>query len=310
MPLWTTLVALLLSPALAAEAPPGRLKARVVVWDIGFRPPTQEAWISRLEGEVRDALGAGVDVLLFPELIGWGLAPYHKEEAGRPAEHVTRAWQGEVLPRLGRLLAGSRTLVALGSYPHLEPGWKEAFNRASVWHSGAWRSVDKLDPTQGETLEDPPIRAGGALPLFAFRGGTAAVAVCYSVEKPELAARLKAEGVQLLLAPSATEDELGAARVLRSASARAVELGAAVLVAPLAGEVDGWKNLGSAALYLPAQKGVGAGVQERPRRSRGIHREDFTIPWTALLGLRTQGEKPETRPFLAPSPEFRLERVD
>jgi hypothetical protein len=87
-----------------------------------------------------------------------------------------------------------------------------------------------------------------------------------------------------------------------------VELGAAVLVAPLVGQLDDWKTVGSAALYLPAQKGIDHRSQESVRRTSGIARDDFVIPWQAILDLRRQPTgKPETRPFLAEYP-FRIER--
>lgn len=294
----------LLLPLAAAE-PPKTLKARAVLWDVAYKPASQAAWIARLEEEVEGALKDGVDVLAFSELFAWGLAPY-KPIGDPPGVHITRTWTKTVLPRLARRLKGREVLVVLGSYPHQEPGWRHAFNRAPVWHGGRWRFADKLDPTQQELLEDPPIRAGSVLPLFPFKGGLAAALICYSVEKPEVALALKKKGVNLLVVPSATPDEHGVGRILRTASARAVELGAAVLVAPLTGEIEGWPNTGSAALYLPEQKGVEAAVQEGERRSRGIHRQDFDIPWAWLLSLRTQKDPPEVRPFLAPTPAFTL----
>ena len=70
-----------------------------------------------------------------------------------------------------------------------------------------------------------------------------------------------------------------------------------------------WKNCGSAALYLPAQKGIDHRPWESVRRKDGIAHDDFVIPWKALLDLRNQpGPKPETRPFLARDVPFRTER--
>jgi predicted amidohydrolase len=285
----------------------GWLKARLISWDVGFHPATEGEWIERVAAEVRAAASAGVDVLVFPEWFTAGLGPY-APEGERQAEFITRQARGALLPAV-REAAGRRMLVALGTYWHQEAGWGHAFNRAPVLVEGAWHFVDKLHPTPGELLEEPPIRPGEALPVFRFRGGVAAVVICFSLEMPEVAAALKREGVQLVLGPSATEDEEGVARVPRTSSARAVELGAAVLVAPLVGRQGDWKNRGSAALYLPAQKGIDHRPQEGPRRERGIAHDDFTIPWRALLGLRRQDEKkPETRPFLAPGGAFRTER--
>lgn len=278
------------------------------MWDIAYKPASQAAWIARLEEEVDAALKDGTDILVFSELFAWGLAPY--KPVGDPVGvHITRTWSKTVLPKIAKRLKGKDVLVVLGSYPHQEPGWKHAFNRAAVWHNGSWRFADKLDPTQQEAVEDPPIKPGSVLPLFPFKGGLAGALICYSVEKPEVALALKKEGVNLLLVPSATSDERGVGRILRTASARAVELGAAVVVAPLTGEISAWPNTGSAALYLPDQKGVVGAEQVGERRSSGIHRQDFDIPWRWLLSLRAQkAGTPEVRPFLAATPAFTIKK--
>jgi predicted amidohydrolase len=236
---------------------PEKLKARVVSWDVGFHPPTEKEWIARVSREVADAAVTGIDVLVFPELFAAGLGPY-APNGEQVAEFVTRRMNDAVLPAVKREVAGRCMLVSLGSYWHREPGWNYALNRAPVLNNGTWHFADKLHPTPGELGGDlpPTIKPGGILPLFPFRGGTASVVICFSLEMPEISAALKKEGVQLVLGPSATEDEDGVARVLRASSARAVELGAAVIVAPLLGAQGEWKNLGSAALYLPAQKGI------------------------------------------------------
>ncbi len=292
------------SPALAAYS--DTHSARAISWNIGFKPATEALWVARVSSEVAAASADGVDVHIFPELSAWGLAPYApKDEA--PLEFIRQRVREELLPAAAAA-ARPDMLVVLGSYPHPEPGLKTAFNRAAVLLDGAWRFVDKLDPTPGELSEEPPIKPGYQLPVFSFRGGRAAVVVCFSLEKPEVAAALKKAGVELVLAPSSTEDEDGVARVLRAASGSAVELGAAVIVAPLVGALQDWKNEGSAAMYLPAQKGIDHKPQQSPLRQDGISHDDFTIPWRALLALRQQPEgRPETRPFLAPTGPFTLE---
>ncbi len=301
------LLALAAAPAFAAApvAPPEILLARVVGWDVGWKPKTSKEWVDRVVDEVRHAAKEGADILVFPELFAWGLGPYAPKDS-KPAEFITSLMTSDVLARVADA-AKPGMLVALGSYPHQAPGSPDALNRAPALINGQWRFIDKLDPTPAELNEDPPIKPGYALPIFRFRGGLAAVVVCFSLEKPEIALALKRRGVQLVLGPSATADEDGVARVLRSASARAVELGAAVLVAPLLGEQDGWKNTGSSALYLPAQKGIDHAPRESARRSSGFSRDDYRIPWSRLLELRTQPAKPETRPFLAPTGHFQVE---
>jgi predicted amidohydrolase len=288
---------------------PEKLRARVVSWDIGFKPPSEKEWIACVSKEVGAAAAAEIDVLVFPELFAAGLGPYAPKGKDE-AEFVTRRMNDAVLPAV-KEAAKRSMLVALGTYWYQESGWKYAFNRAPVLIDGSWFFADKLHPTPGELIGNPPpvIKPGNVLPLFRFRGGTASVVICFSLEMPEVSAALKKEGVQLVLGPSATEDEDGVARVLRASSARAVELGAAVLVAPLVGAQGEWKNSGSAALYLPAQKGIDHRPQENVRRKDGIAHDDLVIPWKALIDLRQQADpKPETRPFLTPAAPFHAER--
>ncbi|MDY3563548.1 hypothetical protein R5W23_005162 [Gemmata sp. JC673] len=289
----------------AVDAPlAGGLKARVVSWDIGLGFASEVDWIARVVRETREASADGVDVLVFPELFVSGLLAHAPDEC--PHEWCTRRVNEVLLPAV-QAAAGTEMLVCLGSYAHQDVNVTHALNRSPVLLNGTWHFADKIHPTQGERIEDPPIRPGEVLPVFEFRGGRVAVVVCFTLEMPDVSAALKKEGVQLLLAPTATADEDGVARILRTASGRAVELGAAVLVAPLVGERDGWKNVGSAAFYLPAQAGIDHRPRESPRRTAGIARDDFNIPWQQLLGLRKQGVKPETRPFLVEQP-FRIER--
>lgn len=291
----------------ATEPPlPGTLRARAVSWDVGWKPEAATDWMARAVGEVRDARRDGIDVLVFPELFAWGLAPYAPKDT-RPASFITHAVLSELLPSVGDA-AGPEMLVVLGSYPHELAGWDHAFNRSPVLVDGRWRFVDKLDPTPGEREEDPPIRPGHVLPLFRHRGGRVAVVICFSLEMPDVAVALKRHGVQMVLAPSSTENEAAVDRIQRTASARAVELGAAVLVAPLLGEQAGWRNTGAAALYLPAQRGIEPAPRPGVRRSAGFARDDFSVPWKKLLELRTPpaGDR-EPRPFLAPSPPFEVE---
>jgi predicted amidohydrolase len=296
-------------PAATEPPPPQTLRVRAVSWDVGWQPQAAADWMARALGEVRDARRDGVDVLVLPELFAWGLAPYASKDTP-PAPFITHAVLSELLPAV-RAAAGPGMLVVLGSYPHQLPGWDHAFNRSPVLVEGRWRFVDKLDPTPGEREEDPPIRPGHVLPLVRYRGGRVAVVICFSLEMPEVAAALKGHGVQMVLAPSATEDEDAVARVLRTASARAVELGAAVLVAPLLGQQAGWRNTGSAALYLPAQRGIEPAPGPSGRRSSGFARDDFSIPWKKLLELRSPpADEVEPRPFLAPSPPFEVELED
>ncbi|HVE14901.1 MAG TPA: nitrilase-related carbon-nitrogen hydrolase, partial [Elusimicrobiota bacterium] len=237
----------------------------------------------------------------------WGLAPYQPAGTGPAPAFITRTWRESVLPAVGKVLAGRGVLAVLGTYPHQDSGADHVLNRASIWRDEGWSFADKLDPTPAEIADTPPVRPGEVLSVFPFLGGKAAVLVCFSSEMPEVAARLKAEGVQLVLIPSDTEDEAGARRILRSASARAVELGAAVLVSPLTGRQGDWSSVGSSALFLPSQKGIADPERVGPRWSSGIRRADYGIPWAGILSLRARPPRDvEARPFLSPASPFQV----
>jgi len=104
-------------------------------------------------------------------LFAWGLAPYAPKDE-KLVEFITRTMTTVVLPRVEKA-AKPGMLVVLGSYPHQTRGEAGAYNRAATLIGGHWCFSDKLDPTQGEMKENPPIRPGRALPVFYFRGGSA-----------------------------------------------------------------------------------------------------------------------------------------
>ena len=259
-------------PAWAAAA--DVLTVRAVGWDSSWKPATEKEWSARVVAAVASAAKDGVDIIVFPEQFSQGRS------------------LDDILPAV-KDAAGADRLVVLGNSPHREPGWDYVVSRAYILSGGAWQVMDKLDPTPNERAQKPPVKPGLRLPLFRFRGGVAAALPAFSIEKPEIAASLKKRGVQLVLVSAPAEDEEGMARVARAASARAVELGAAVVVAPLSSEPP--------SLHLPAQKGFSL----KPSAPMG---RDFRLPWKKLLDLRSGSEaQGEVRPFLDPAPYYQIE---
>lgn len=256
-----------------APAAPETLTVRAVSWDAAWKPATEKEWLARVVAEVASAAKDGADVIVFPESFS----------AGRTLESAL----GPV-----RDAAGSDRLVVLGNAPHSEAGWDYSVSRAYILVGGSWQNMDKLDPTPAERARKPAVKPGMRLPLFRFRGGVVAALPAYSLEKPEIAASLKKRAVQLVLVSAPAEDAEGSARLSRSAAARAVELGAAVVVAPLVPA--------SPASYLPAQKGFDLGAPASAGR-------DFRLPWKKLLDLRAKPDAAEPRPFLDPSPYYQIE---
>lgn len=254
-----------LPPVSARAEIPETLIVRAVSWDRSLKSATDKDWSARVLAEISAAAKAGADAVVFPE----GFSE------GRDVPGVLDA---------AKAAAGEDRLVVLGYAPHRNPGEDFASGRAYILSGGTWQIMDKLDPTPAERAAKTPLKPGVRLPLFRFRGGTVSVLSASSMAKPEIAASLKKRGVQLALVAAPSEDEEGAARLSRCAAARAVELGAAVVIAP--------PSPAAPALHLPAQKGFGL----KPQAPAG---RDFRIPWKKLLDLRVVPEgSPEPRPFL------------
>lgn len=252
----------------ARAAAPESVTVRAVAWDPAWKPATESEWSARVVGAVAAAAKDGADVVVFPERFSGGRDPRSVLDGIRAA-------------------AGDDRLVVLGNVPHRDPGDDFVFSRAYVLSGGVWQIMDKIDPTPAERAAKPPVKAGMRLPLFRFRGGTVAVLAGSSVAKSEIAASLKKRAVQLVVVAALAEDAEGAARLERSASARAVELGAAVVTVP--------PSSAAPALHLPAQKGF----EPSPRAPKG---RDFVLPWRKLLDLRAVPEgSTEPRPFLETS---------
>ncbi len=272
------LIAMCISATAAApsKAPvvPDALIVRAVSWDYSWKPSTDKEWDARVISEVAAAAKAGADVIVFPEQFS----------NGRSLEGVLSSV---------RDAAGAERLVVLGNAPYQEAGWDHVVSRAYVLSGGSWQVMDKVDPTPAERAQKPPVKPGTRFPLFRFRGAVVAVLPAFSIEKPEIAASMKKRAVQLVLVSAPAEDEEGSARVLRAASARAVELGAAVVVAT--------PSSAAPSLHLPAQKGF----ELKPQAPKG---RDFRLPWKKILDLRAQPDgKGEARPFLDPAPYYQIE---
>lgn len=83
-----------------------------------------------------------------------------------------------------------------------------------------------------------------------------AVLICYDVEIPELARLAAAQGAEVLLVPSWTDDAQGFHRVRLCAQARCIENQVYVIHAPLVGRARGVpgfeQGMGRAAIFSPA----------------------------------------------------------
>jgi predicted amidohydrolase len=221
----------------------------LVTFDPGCQANSPAGFARVVAERVHASWDNGADLVLLPEFLWLGLEPL--QPAGDSSlKGIAQTFWRDLLPGLQQELARPDKAVVLGTCPALERG--QLRNRAPIFTGQTWTHQDKLHLTPWEKAFQP----GSSLNLWTFAGWRVAVLICLDIEIPELSARLRGRGVDLLLCPSATETVLGVERVDRCASARAVELGCHVGVAHLTGRADSElidENLGRAAWYGPSQ---------------------------------------------------------
>jgi predicted amidohydrolase len=203
----------------------------------------------------------GADLVLLPEFTWVGLEPLVEPPT---LQRVAEVFWEELLPALKSLLIRPGKAVVLGTAPFWDAERQELRNRAPILVEDRILHQDKLHLTPWEAAFAP----GTELRLWEFAGLRFAVVICLDIEIPEISARLRGAGVDVILVPSATETIFGVERVGRCASARAVELGCIVGVCHLTGMttsdlID--ENVGRTAVYFPSQ----AAFRDAPRWEEG-----------------------------------------
>lgn len=270
-----------------------KLKVSVISYSLSFDPSTLKEWEEKLFGEIKQLSDENADVILYPELFLMGVGKYFAENS--PLEQIKKIatyLEVTLLPKVASFVS-SETLLVLGSSPRQHAG--KIFNSAPILHKGKWYYQDKLYLTPWETDFTP----GEELHVFSFRGLKTAVVICFDSEQPDLSLKLKEEGIDLILVPSATTNLNGSQRVNRCASARAIELGAAVITSPLVGDsvvdlVD--HNEGRQALFLPAQEDITVPQEEFSEYSSSKHIvAQYYLDLIMLKKLKMKSS--ETKPF-------------
>lgn len=264
------------------------MKVAVVSYSLSktFTAPAQ--WEEFVTEEILRLIADGAKIILYPEYCQLALAPLLNNNLTDVASYVEA-----FLPKLATKLKGKDVCVCLGSGPRLVNG--KIRNSSPVWVNEVWIFQDKIHLTPWEDH----ISAGSEIQFFEFQGLSAACVICYDIEQPGIALKLKRNNVDLVLVPSATADKNGSQRVLRCSSARSVELGAAVIVSPLVGKstfdlVDA--NEGKQGFFLPAQ----AAVLEQ-QESYSVYSTEQHLVHVFDLNLVTMEEvkkrDKETKPF-------------
>lgn len=265
-------------------------------FDPGIAAKSPFAYAAAVAECVEASWDDGADVVLLPEFTWMGLEPLVEPRTPR---RVAEVFWNELFLTLKSLLNRPGKAVVLGTVPFWDAERGVLLNRAPILAGDRVLHQDKLHLTPWESEFAP----GYELRLWEFAGLRFAVVICLDIEIPEISARLRGAGVDVVLVPSATETILGVERVDRCASARAVELGAVVCVSHLTGNAESGlidENVGRTAVYFPSQ----AAFRDDPRWvegeiiSGGMQKQRVVIDPHALEVMRRM--KQETNPSLLP----------
>jgi predicted amidohydrolase len=227
------------------------MKISVVSYSLSHQPATLNEWEEKLTTEMKSLIADGAKIVLYPELFLMGLSDYFPGTLKEQFHKIAQYTQEALLPNLALEFRGKNLLICLGSGPRIVND--KIYNSCPVWVNDTWMFQDKIHLTPWET----DFTAGTQVNYFLFHGLRSAAIICFDIEQPGLALTLKRAGIDLILVPSATTNKNGNHRVNRCASGRSVELGAAIVTAPLVGLskcelID--RNEGRQGFFLPSQE--------------------------------------------------------
>ncbi|MGE3874787.1 MAG: carbon-nitrogen hydrolase family protein [Parvibaculaceae bacterium] len=224
-----------------------------------------EAYEAKLERWVKEAVGQGAELLVFPEYGAMELAALDGPEAGRDLERSIDAVSRR-LPEIdkmhARLARQHGVAIVAASAPERQADGT-TLNVARIFGpSGAVGRYAKLMMTPWE--RDPwKIAAGNELLVFDIGQAKVGLLICYDIEFPLLSRALAEAGADVILAPSTTETEHGYWRVRIGAMARALENQVYTVHSPTVGPAPFCtaveNNCGAAGIFAPSDKGFPAG---------------------------------------------------
>ncbi len=270
------------------------MKIANVSYSLSSQPATLNEWQSHLLDEIKHFVDGGAEIILYPELFLMGLTDYFQGDLVHQMKEISSYVWSSLLPEIKKNIGTKNIVLCLGSGPRESAG--KLFNSAPLFINGEWTFQDKLHLTPWET----DFTGGTELNIFTFKKFKLAAVICFDVEQPGLALKLKEKGIHILLVPSATTDRNGSNRVNRCANARSVELGAVVLTSPLIGDsacdlVD--HNEGRQGFFLPAQAVVSVEQEQYSAYSTDKKViQTYIVDESLLLELKKQDS--ETKPYL------------
>lgn len=263
-------------------------------------PVTQHAdfsaWARHTDAWVREAVGQGAQLLLFPEygsmeLVSLFSPAVQSDLIGQL--HEMETLRADFCSVFADLAQQYEVVIVAPSFPVQEGG--SVVNRCFVFgQQGPMGWQDKFFMTRFELESWNVQSAGPRLNVFEADWGSFGIQICYDVEFPIGAALLCEAGAQVLLAPSCTETIRGATRVHVGARARALEQQCYAVVSPLIGDAP-WSpavdvNFGYAAFYSTPDKGFEPeGVLQKMEPQKPgwlVHALDLSL----LQNVRTDGQ--------------------
>lgn len=270
------------------------MKISVVSYSLSEQPATLQEWEQKLTSEIEGFITDEAKIILYPELNLMGLSQYFPGTLQDQYKSISSYLNESLFPKLAQKLRGQDLCLCLGSGPREIEG--KIYNSSPVWINNSWMFQDKIHLTPWETDFTP----GERINYFEFHRLRFACVICFDIEQPGLALSMKRNGVDVVLVPSATTNRNGNQRVNRCASGRSIELGAAVVTAPLVGDskcdlID--HNEGRQGFFMPAQEAV---VVEQEEYSEYSEKKQIINHYFLEVDMVKQLKKPdqETKPFL------------
>jgi len=237
------------------------LKVALVQYEM-TRPRSLESWETKLHALVKEAATGGAQVILFPELIALeGLSLLDPQ--AKKLDESTRKLATEYTPHFQKHFAFWAKEYAVtiigGTWPSLQN--EKVFNTAFAFgpDGNLLSCQNKNHLTAGEVEHYKFTGATGEAVVFKLPGGIdAAIAICFDVEFPNFLPAVSGTIPEVIFVPSQTGDDNGRFRVARTASARAVEYHAYVLVTGTVAGIDSDPILGAsrgqAKVFSPSDK--------------------------------------------------------
>lgn len=212
---------------------------------------------------VREAAGAGADLLVFPEYARMELATLQNAAGDLEASlHAASDLAEKADHLMADLAQGYGVHILCPSGPVFDEDRDRPVNRAWLLGPDADApfigQADKQVMTRFER-EQWNVVPGEPLEIFDTPLGKIGVLICYDAEFPLLARRLVEQGAEILLCPSCTDSEKGYNRVRIGAQARALEGQCITVLSPTVGDAR-WspavdENVGAAGIYAPPDHG-------------------------------------------------------